>query len=86
LREIKYGKNSIVDRENLRIVQTPQCFDSKLLKKAYQDAPSENFTDDAGIFESAGNKIHLVEGEKNNIKITVKEDLDIATALLLKIE
>ena len=81
IRELKNDKNSIVDRENFRIIQTPQCFNSELLKKAYLNPDAENFTDDAGVFESDGNKIHLIDGEKSNIKITVKEDLIIAAAL-----
>ena len=81
IREIKGENNFIVDRENFRIIQTPQCFDSLLLKKAYQNIDAENFTDDAGVFERDGNKIHLIEGEKSNIKITVADDLIIASVL-----
>ena len=82
VRTIDKEKNSLVNRENLRIIQTPQCFDSIKLKKAYQNSTAENFTDDAGVFEQDGNKIHLVEGERNNIKITLKEDLVFAEMLI----
>ena len=81
IREINGENNFIVDRENFRIIQTPQCFDSLLLKKAYQNIDAENFTDDAGVFERDGNKIYLIEGEKSNIKITVADDLIIASVL-----
>ena len=81
VREVMNEENSVIDRKNLRIIQTPQCFDSILLKKAYQNSEAENFTDDAGAFERDGNKIHLIEGEKSNIKITVNDDLVIASAL-----
>ena len=81
VREIINGNNQMVDREKLRLIQTPQCFDSELLKKAYQNCDHDNFTDDAGVFEHDGNKIHLVEGEKNNIKITEPADLIFASPL-----
>ena len=81
VREVTNEENYVIDRKNLRTIQTPQCFDSILLKKAYQNSEAENFTDDAGVFERTGNKIHLIEGEKSNIKITVKDDLVIASAL-----
>ncbi len=85
VREVTNEENSVIDRKNLRIIQTPQCFDSILLKKAYQNSEAENFTDDAGAFERDGNKIHLIEGEKNNIKITVMDDLLIASSLEKKL-
>ena len=69
-------------RQKYKIIQTPQCFHFDKLKKAYELASHENFTDDASVFESAGNKIHLVEGEKTNIKITEASDLIVAKALL----
>lgn len=81
MREIKGGKIRLADRENLRIIQTPQCFDSEILKESYGYATSKDFTDDAGVFEKTGNKIHLVEGERSNIKITEPADLIIAGAI-----
>ncbi len=81
IREVEQGNNFAIDREKLRIIQTPQCFEFALLKKAYENILAENFTDDAGVFEFSGNKIHLVEGEKSNIKITEPADLLIATSL-----
>lgn len=82
IRETGTGGSKTIDRSNLRQVQTPQCFDVAKLKKAYAAATGNNFTDDAGVFENAGNKIHLVEGEKLNIKITDPADLIIAEAVL----
>ena len=81
IREVAGEKNFIVDRENFRIIQTPQCFVSDLLKKAYQNIQAENFTDDAGVFEKNGNKISLIEGERNNIKITIQDDFLFASVL-----
>ena len=85
IRKVEGEKNFLVTRENFKIIQTPQCFDSALLINAYQNSATENFTDDATVFESDGNKIHLVEGEKNNIKITIQEDLIIASTLNKKL-
>jgi 2-C-methyl-D-erythritol 4-phosphate cytidylyltransferase len=61
-------------------VQTPQVFETGLLKKAYEQAYRSSFTDDATIAEALGAKIHLVEGERINIKITTKEDMLFAEA------
>ena len=85
IREIKNGKNFSVNRDHLRIIQTPQCFDSILLKQSYENVARKNlvtiFTDDASVFEQDGNSINLIEGERNNIKITLKEDLIIASEI-----
>ena len=83
LREIVDEKESrIVDRSKYRLVQTPQVFDSALLKKAYEVDFSESFTDDASVVESYGNDIHLVLGERTNIKITTPFDLDLGETIL----
>ena len=72
-------KNSIyIDRNKLYQVQTPQCFLVADIKKAYDQGFSKAFTDDASVFESNGGKIHPVEGEEKNIKITTQADLKIA--------
>ncbi len=75
------GTSLSVDRSDYLTVQTPQCFDLALLKPAFAVDYSPNFTDDASVFEAAGNKIHLCEGDQMNIKITTPEDLIIARAL-----
>jgi 2-C-methyl-D-erythritol 4-phosphate cytidylyltransferase len=76
-----YGSKE-VERENLRIVQTPQVFRKELIKKAYDSAPHKNFTDDATVLEALGETIHLVEGNPENIKITSPFDLRCAEAIL----
>ncbi|WP_231490765.1 2-C-methyl-D-erythritol 4-phosphate cytidylyltransferase [Pedobacter sp. Leaf170] len=73
-----------VNREDFFLVQTPQVFNSVILKKAYDLPFSNNFTDDASVVETNGTKINLVEGERNNIKITYPIDLDIAEWFLNK--
>lgn len=65
------------DRNTLFNVQTPQGFDTLLLKKAYKKAEEDSFqaTDDAGVFEHFGRKVTIVEGSYDNIKITTREDM-----------
>ncbi len=76
-------KGSIqVDRKTIKIIQTPQVFASGLIKKAYLHKYKADFTDDASVLEESGESIHLVEGNRENIKITNPEDLVIAAALL----
>lgn len=76
-------KGSIpVNRMNIRQIQTPQVFDVAMIKKAYRQEYDLSFTDDATVIEKAGEKIHLVEGNRENIKITNPEDLFIAQTLL----
>jgi 2-C-methyl-D-erythritol 4-phosphate cytidylyltransferase len=74
--------NEMIERSKVRIIQTPQVFKSSLLKEAYRKDFSHHFTDDASVVESIGEKIHLVEGDPSNIKITRKIDLLIATQIL----
>ena len=77
------GKESVaVDRTHYSIVQTPQCFHSDLIKKAFLKAYKPEFTDDATVLEAFGEKINLVEGNRENIKITTEQDLIIAEALM----
>ncbi|MBK6640521.1 MAG: 2-C-methyl-D-erythritol 4-phosphate cytidylyltransferase [Bacteroidetes bacterium] len=83
LRKVENSSSIVVDREQYRLVQTPQCFDIELIKKAYQQFSSNTlFTDDAGVYEAAGNTVHLIEGEHSNIKITFPADLIFASAWL----
>jgi 2-C-methyl-D-erythritol 4-phosphate cytidylyltransferase len=74
----------ILDRNKLWLMQTPQCFDLKKLKTAYHQAANNLFTDDAEVFAAAGFSLHLTTGEKNNIKITVPDDLQFAEWLMMK--
>ncbi len=71
-----------VNRMLVRQVQTPQVFHSSLIKKAYQQEYLPEFTDDATVLEKTGTRINLVDGNRENIKITTPEDLIISAALL----
>ena len=65
-----------------RLVQTPQVFDIQLLKEANKQEYKESFTDDASVVEGIGQKVTMVEGNRENIKITTPFDIKIAEALL----
>jgi len=71
-----------VDRSDYRLVQTPQVFDIQLLKAANRQPYRDTFTDDASVVENYGQAITLVEGNRENIKITTPFDLQIAEALI----
>lgn len=71
-----------VNRNDYYLVQTPQTFDVKAIKQAYEQTYSALFTDDASVFEAAGHVVHLTEGDYRNIKITTPEDLDLAALFL----
>lgn len=82
IRELIDEGSRAVKRNNFRIVQTPQIFKAEILKTAYQQNYQPDFTDDASVVESKGHKIHLIEGNFENIKITTPEDLKIAECLM----
>lgn len=82
LRKIENNKNISVNRADYNAVQTPQCFELSLLKKAYQGDYVNTFTDDASVVEAMGEAIHLYDGDVANIKITTPHDLIIAEALM----
>jgi len=82
LRFIDGKDNRQADRALYRLVQTPQVFESSVLKKAYRHKYRQEFTDDAGVVESLGYTINLVEGNPENIKITFKKDMLIAASLV----
>ena len=71
-----------VPRDDYRLVQTPQCFDIQLLKAANRQPYSEAFTDDASVVEAYGEAVTLVEGNRENIKMTTPFYLTIAEALV----
>ena len=71
-----------VPRDEYRLVQTPQTFDIQLLKAANRQPYNEGFTDDASVVESYGHQITLVEGNRENIKITTPYDLKIAECIM----
>jgi 2-C-methyl-D-erythritol 4-phosphate cytidylyltransferase len=74
--------NEALERSRIKLVQTPQTFLSSVLLPAYAVSFEERFTDEATVAEASGHKIHLVEGEINNIKITTPADMIIAEQLL----
>jgi len=74
--------NEVADRNSFVTIQTPQCFDSEILKKAYSADLDDVFTDDASVVEYSGQPIHLIEGERENIKITYLADFAIAEVFL----
>ena len=81
-RIVEGDDSRIIDRSALRMVQTPQVFQAEALRKAYEQPFSTTFTDDASVMEAAGHKVTLVEGERENIKITTPSDMFIAEAII----
>lgn len=71
-----------VDRSLFREVQTPQIFDISLARQAFAQDYRPQFTDDASVVESLGCKVSMVDGNRENIKITTPFDLTIAAALI----
>lgn len=69
-------------RGDYRLVQTPQTFDIQLLKAANRQPYNDGFTDDASVVETFGFDITLVDGNRENIKITTPYDLKIAEVLI----
>ena len=86
VKEVKENKNisGTLDRRRLYLIQTPQVFKFDILLKAYRHAYSKKFfgTDDASLVEKIGGKIEVVPGSCLNIKITTREDLSLAEAIL----
>ncbi len=72
----------VVDRNLVKFVQTPQTFLSNILLPAFEQEYQEAFTDEATVVEAFGKQIFLIEGEKNNIKVTTPLDLIVAQNLL----
>jgi 2-C-methyl-D-erythritol 4-phosphate cytidylyltransferase len=71
-----------IDRSHVKLVQTPQTFRGSLLLRAYEAAAGVSYTDDATVVEASGVAVHLIEGERANIKITLPIDLVIAERVL----
>lgn len=74
--------STIVERDHLMIVQTPQTFKQTILLPAFDVAYQSLFTDEASVVEKTGHKVHLIPGEETNIKITFPEDLAYAEWIL----
>lgn len=75
------GDSFTVDRDQFRLVQTPQVFTIGVLKKAYLQPYQREFTDDASVVEEMGHTVVLVEGNRGNIKLTTPDDLKLAEVL-----
>jgi 2-C-methyl-D-erythritol 4-phosphate cytidylyltransferase len=73
-----------LDRTALWLIQTPQAFRSKLLKRAFEKARKDKFysTDETALVERLGVKVKIVEGSYDNIKITTPEDLELGALIL----
>jgi 2-C-methyl-D-erythritol 4-phosphate cytidylyltransferase len=71
-----------LDRDNMRIIQTPQTFRTEVILPAFEQSYQPSFTDEATVVEAFGTKIHMVEGMHGNIKVTTPNDMIIAEALL----
>ena len=82
IRFVDVNGSKSVDRNAYKMVQTPQVFDAELLKKAYEQEFSVLFTDDASVVEAMGITVQLVDGNRENIKITTEFDLIVAERLL----
>lgn len=78
----KQGGGKNVMRSDYRVVQTPQVFDIQLIKQAYNAEYQESFTDDASVVESLGCQATMVDGNRENIKITTPFDIIVAEAIL----
>ena len=82
VRHLENEGSMTVPRNDYRLVQTPQTFDIQLLKAANHQPYNDGFTDDASVVESYGHAITLVEGNRENIKITTPYDMKIAEVLI----
>lgn len=83
VRHLTEGGSETVPRDQYKLVQTPQVFDVDLLRRAYQQPYTERFTDDASVVEAMGEEVHLVAGNRENIKLTTPFDLKLAEMLCL---
>ncbi|HSH51006.1 MAG TPA: 2-C-methyl-D-erythritol 4-phosphate cytidylyltransferase [Bacteroidales bacterium] len=82
IRYVTKDENKPVDRRSFKLIQTPQAFDCKIILHAYKQPFEPLFTDDASVAEKAGQKINLVAGNRENIKITNQVDLIVANTLI----
>lgn len=82
IRETTADGSRALDRSRLLAVQTPQCFHTDLLRKAFALPYDATFTDEATMVERLGVKVNLVEGEESNIKVTSVMDMKLVEAFL----
>ena len=83
VRHLTEEGSETVPRDQYKLVQTPQVFDVTLLHRAYQQEYTDLFTDDASVVEALGENVYLVEGNRENIKLTTPFDLKLAELLCL---
>ena len=76
------GATEPAPRDRYRLVQTPQVFKLSLLRRAYEQLYMENFTDDASVVENLGETVQIVDGNRENIKITTPYDFVVAKAIV----
>jgi 2-C-methyl-D-erythritol 4-phosphate cytidylyltransferase len=82
VRVLHENQSEMINRDLIKIVQTPQVFTKELIHQAYQIDFSDDFTDDASVVEKLGFTIDLVRGNEENIKITTPLDLKLAEYFL----
>lgn len=82
VRKVEEEASVPVSRDGLVLVQTPQVFAAEVLRKAYDQPFSPSFTDDASVVEASGVRVHVVPGDRMNLKITTPEDLQYAEGLV----
>ena len=76
------GKSNAVDRSQFKVVQTPQTFQSAIIKSAFQNKDYEKYTDDASLVEANGHPIFLMGGDDKNIKVTTAADLNLIATFI----
>jgi 2-C-methyl-D-erythritol 4-phosphate cytidylyltransferase len=84
LRKLNQGISEAVDRNTYCAVQTPQCFQTWVLKKAFDSALHTDYSDDATVAEANGQPIQLIDGNSENIKITTPIDLELAQLIIAR--
>jgi 2-C-methyl-D-erythritol 4-phosphate cytidylyltransferase len=82
MRLIINDDSKALDRDKVRIIQTPQTFKTNIILPAFKQAYNTSFTDEASVVEAYGTSVHLIEGMTENIKVTRSQDMIIAEALL----
>ena len=82
VRMVHEDSNEPLERSKIKLVQTPQTFHSKILLPAFKIDYKDKFTDEATVAEAFGMKVHLIEGEESNIKITRPVDLTVAEGMI----
>lgn len=78
------GESHNVPRTSYRAVQTPQAFDIQQIKRAFDTPYSDTFTDDASVAEAAGMQVAMVDGNRENIKLTTPFDMKVAEVICAK--